>query len=147
MYRHTQIGWMILGTCGGIALWFGFVALLQGRHDPSAAMPMALPCLFLLVIAVLFGTLTVQVDDQQLLLWFGPGLIRKRIRLADVSTCETVRNPWPAGWGVRWIGSGWLYNVSGLDAVQFSMRNGTVYRIGTDEPLRLDAAISARLTP
>ena len=142
MYRHTQVGWIVLGVCGVLAV----VLAWQLPRAPGAPLPLvALPQLVLLAVAVLFAALTVQVDEREIELSFGPGLIRKRIALADVTECRAVRNPALAGWGIRWLGHGWLYNVSGLDAVELSMRNGSVLRIGTDEPDRLEAAISARL--
>lgn len=36
---------------------------------------------------------------------------------------------------------GWLFNVSGLDAVELELINNRRFRIGTDEPQRLIAAI------
>jgi hypothetical protein len=57
-----------------------------------------------------------------------------------------VRNRWWWGWGIRRIGRGqWLFNVSGLDAVELSMKNGKTYRIGTDEPQRLCEVVQSRL--
>jgi hypothetical protein len=35
----------------------------------------------------------------------------------------------------------WIFNVSGFDAVEIIMRNGKIYRIGTDIPSGLEAAI------
>ena len=35
----------------------------------------------------------------------------------------------------------WIYNVSGFDAIELTMKNGKIYRIGTDEPEKLEAAI------
>ena len=40
---------------------------------------------------------------------------------------------------------GWLFKVSGLHAVEINLRSGTKYRIGTDEPKRLTAAIRDHL--
>jgi len=39
-----------------------------------------------------------------------------------------------------------MYNVSGLDAVEIYMKNGKIYRIGTDEPETLCNFIQERLT-
>ena len=39
------------------------------------------------------------------------------------------------------IRGGWLYNISGYDAVQLNMRNGKVVQIGTDEQAVLLEAI------
>ena len=41
--------------------------------------------------------------------------------------------------------NGWLFNVSGLQAVEIFLRSGKKYRIGTDEPERLVEAIRANL--
>jgi len=35
----------------------------------------------------------------------------------------------------------WIYNVSGWSAVEIIMKNGKIYRIGTDTPSELEAAI------
>ena len=35
----------------------------------------------------------------------------------------------------------WIYNVSGFDAVEITMKNGKVYRIGTDVPEEIETAI------
>jgi len=43
--------------------------------------------------------------------------------------------------GIRWMWPGWLYNVSGTDAVELKMKNGKRYRIGTDVPGELAEAI------
>jgi len=55
-----------------------------------------------------------------------------------------VRNQWWWGWGIRLIPGGWLYNVSGLDAVELKMKNGRIFRIGTDEAQRLAEFIQAK---
>ena len=65
--------------------------------------------------------------------------------LADVTAARKVRNHWYAGWGVRIIPRGRLYNVGGLDAVELEMDNGRVVRVGTDQPDALLAAVQAAL--
>jgi hypothetical protein len=96
----------------------------------------------LLAALYLFGSLTVTVDTERVQLWFGPGLIRKRFDLSRILDAKAVRNPWWFGWGIRVIPDGWLYNVSGLDAVELLMGDGRKVRIGTDEPDALLAAIA-----
>ncbi|MEK7656054.1 MAG: hypothetical protein AAB386_05245 [Patescibacteria group bacterium] len=36
----------------------------------------------------------------------------------------------------------WIYNVSGFDAVEIILKNGKIYRIGTDVPKELEVAIN-----
>lgn len=138
-YRHTQIGWVlggIIGTAGVLvvvlltaaALWRGALVLL----------PVAVTVLILL----LFGTLTVSVDRTMLEARFGLGLVRRRVALAEIRAFRVVRNRWYYGWGVRYFPGGWLYNVSGLSAVELRLADGRRVRIGTDEPDALRRALA-----
>jgi hypothetical protein len=133
-YRHTQVGWVILGVAGAIVA----LAWPAVPHDAPVA-PMFVVAA---AIALLFGTLTVEVDHEAVRLRFGVGLIHKRIPLQDAQAWREVRNPWYAGWGIR-VGPGvLLWNVSGLDAVELALPDGRRFRIGTDEPAALAAAIA-----
>src|SRR5437868_5298880 len=109
MYRHTQVGWLMILVCGVVLLTL--IPALGGGSREGAWLPL----LLCVVLLALFCTLTVTLDDETIAVRFGPGLIGKRIALAEVAACRTVRNEWWYGWGIRWIGAGWLYNVSGLD--------------------------------
>ncbi len=102
----------------------------------------ALVVLVLLIVAMItYSSLTVTIMDDTLEVRFGPGLIRRRYRLADVESSRVVRNRFYYGWGTRLTPHGWLYNVSGLDAVEVQFKAGRKVRIGTDEPQTLDVAI------
>jgi hypothetical protein len=92
-----------------------------------------------------FSRLTVEVDDQALDLKFGMGVIRKRFLLKDVEASRAVKNPWYYSWGIHVIPGGWIFNVSGLEAVELQMKNGRRYRIGTDDVEGLANAVKARL--
>jgi hypothetical protein len=50
-----------------------------------------------------------------------------------------------SGFGVRVTMRGWLYSVSGRDAVIVGLRNGNQFLIGTDEPVKLADAINTAL--
>lgn len=135
-YRHTQIG---LLTLVGLGAGMLIVAVRPRERDLDALLRPVL--VVLAVTAVVFASLTVEVTGEVLTLRFGPGLIRKRIRIADIQTCVVVRNPWWYGWGIRRTPHGWLYNVSGRGAVELTLTNGRRLRVGTDEPARLCQAI------
>ena len=90
---------------------------------------------------IVFGALTVEVDAEAIRLRFGIGLVRKRIPIGDVKGWREVRNPWYTGWGIR-LGPGYvLWNVSGRDAVELALASGRGFRVGTDEPAALAAAL------
>ena len=61
----------------------------------------------------------------------------------EIVGAEPVRNEWHYGWGIRFTAFGWLFNVSGLDAVELALDSGKRVRIGTDEPRRLAEAVRA----
>ena len=98
---------------------------------------------FILLIALaLFYSLTVEIDETKLIVKFGFGVIKKKFILKDIESCHAVKNHWYYGWGIRITPHGWLYNISGLSAIEIKMKNGKTYRIGTDEPKNLERAIT-----
>lgn len=99
--------------------------------------------LIILFTLASFATLTVSISENYLKLKFGYGIFRKQFLLSDIASATQVRNPWYCGWGIRLSVSPymWIYNVSGFDAVEIKMKNGKVYRIGTDEPEKLESAL------
>ena len=142
-YSHRQIGWVTL-TAMAAGLVIVGTALVSADETW-----VALAVLVLLVVAmVTYSSLTVTIADNTLEVRFGPGLIRRAYRVADIESSGAVRNPFYYGFGTRMTPHGWLYNVSGLDAVEVEFNTGKKIRIGTDEPQTLDAAIqeAARLT-
>ena len=97
--------------------------------------------LIVLVTTVIFSKLTINIDDVYVRAIFGPGLTFRKIRLADIATCEPIRIRWWYGWGIHRTPYGWLYNVSGWDAVAITLRNGRLVSLGTDQPNELCEAI------
>lgn len=149
MYRHTQTGWVIIVSLGGALVFVAGLALLllAGRPPIPASGVLGGVSAILFVCLVLFGSLTVSVDAEKVEARFGPGAIRVRIPLAEIEACRVVRNEAWMGWGIHYYGRGWLYNVSGMEAVELSLRGGKQCRIGTDEPEALCAAITTHLHP
>jgi hypothetical protein len=134
-YRHTQVGWLMIGIVGVVAAIT--VSLVLGSDFTAALTFMTLAA----ALCALFGTMTVALDESRLTLWFGIGLIRKHIRFDEIRAYQAVRNPWYYGWGIRWFPGGWLYNISGFSAVELLLHNGRRVRVGTDEPDTLFAEL------
>ena len=134
-YRKTQIGGIILLPLGLALLGTIFVALWI---DPLAW----LFAFVLLVIAILFSSLTIAIETGELSFHFGPGFWKKRIAVARIAETKPVRNKWWYGWGIRYTPHGWLYNVSGLDALELHLIDGTSLRLGMAEPEVLARAIA-----
>ena len=100
---------------------------------------------FLLILSIFYG-MTTTVDDEKIKVSFGIGVITKNFYLDRLESVDVVRNPWYYGYGIRLIRHGWLYNVSGPDAVELRFREKKgVIRIGTKQPMQLKRAIGGRL--
>jgi hypothetical protein len=135
-YKHTQFalvpfmffvavsaatGWLSNGFDG--AVWvYPFVVLIAA------------------VVAV-SARLTVAIDQRNVTASFGFGWPKRVIDLSGVTEVRTVRNKWWYGFGIRKMQRGWMYNVWGLDAVELVFADGKTFRIGTDQPDVLAAAI------
>ena len=103
---------------------------------------------FILVILASFVSLQVIIDGKYVRMKFGYGMYQKKFLLHDILSAKTVKNRWWYGWGIRWWlwPKMWIYNVSGFDAVEITLKNGKMYRIGTDEPHTLEQAILHAMT-
>lgn len=136
-YEHTQISHVIIWSLLAIILIAsgGLIGSSFHREPPVVVLIILLLCL------VLFYRLRITMDDETLCASFGPGIIRKRVRLAEIVGCEPIRISWWYGWGIHLTPCGWLYNVSGLDAVAITLRDGRKFALGTDDPHGLVDAI------
>ena len=74
-YHHTQLGTVILATCAVIAVFGGAIAW---RAQPAAAIPMLV---ILAAVAIIFNSLTVEIEDRELRWYFGLGLWTYRLAL------------------------------------------------------------------
>ena len=139
IYKHRQVGTLILFALGlGVALTATVLILVPppvGRVVANVVLVSLLLCMFL------FWALNVEVTTNELVVSFGPGVIRRRFRVEDILNARIVRNPWYYGWGIRLTPHGWLFNVSGFDAVELELRNDRKFRIGTDDPQQLLTAL------
>jgi hypothetical protein len=147
LYEHTQVGWpMRIGLLVGAVLFVGMTALNDLRDSPSAQVVLLLGAMLAVAIGWLWSSLTVRIADGTLRLQFGLGLPRKTVPLADLESVEVTRTRFLDGWGVHRTRRGWIYNVSGFDAVLLRRKDGKALLVGTDEPRKLKAALERALT-
>ncbi len=151
-YEHSQVGTVILASTViglmGAAVAVAFVVrdphLVAAGKTGLTLVPGVIVLILTVATVVLFSRLTVRVDGSQLSWWFGPGIIRKSVPVSEIVDATPVRNAWWYGWGIHLTPRGWLYNVSGLDGVEITLRSGRRFRLGTDEPDRLTRVILDR---
>ncbi len=141
-YEHTQPGTLLRLMLGAVLLLFVAITLFAMLQRGPSEWQALIPAGLLVLVLMCFHSLTVRVTGNDISIAFGIGLIRKEFMVGDIERADAVRTRWYHGWGIKKIWGGWLYNVSGFDAVQLTMRNGKLYQIGTDQPAQLLAAIN-----
>jgi len=141
-YRHTQWGYFAALT---VVVLVPVVAAVTADGDPWAGAMVALVALLIAAVVLWFSRLTVTVEGGYVRAEFGMGKPRKSIDLDGVTAVRQVRNHWYYGFGIRKVPNGWMYNVSGLDAVELHLTSGKVFRIGTDDVDQLFGVLSIQI--
>ncbi len=146
-YKHKQIGYLILIVTLAVLVFFVSIYIMASLEpasvDSGANFLITTTMALVVFILLSFSTLNVSIDESYIKVKFGYGIFQKKILLQEISSIKTVKNKWYYGFGIRlWLWpTMWIFNVSGLDAVELTMKNGKIYRIGTDEPAELNSAI------
>jgi transcriptional regulator with XRE-family HTH domain len=145
-YKHTQIAWFIhiVLVLVTVFIWSAFSSHKSGisiSQYNTEFWVLTVNAIVFVVLAVLFFSLSIKVNKQEISWYFGPKFWRRSVKLSEVKECYVVRNSVLNGFGIRALGEGWLYNVSGLLAVEVRLKGGSVVRLGSDEPNYLKQAI------
>jgi hypothetical protein len=135
-YEHTQPAVTVLIITGAIALSFLCVGVFQKQLLIGGAV--------LVIISWLFRSLTIEVTETELIWKFGGGWLRKRVPLREIASVKIVRTNVLEGWGIHITRFGWLYNVSGFEAVAITLNSGKRFALGTDEAEKLVSALAER---
>jgi len=152
-YKHAQIGYLMLVVTLAVLVLFAWL-YITARAEPSSVdsgtnFAFTATVVLILFILASFATLAVTLDENYLRLKFGYGIFQKKFLRGEIASVQIVKNRWYYGWGIRlWLWSKmWIYNVSGFDAIEIIMKSGRIYRIGTDEPRKLESAIKRAINP
>ena len=142
-YKHRQFGTLMVSGLGAGLIMILFI-LLQAPPGPARIISRAV---FLLIAGclLLFWSLTVEEKSDHLHVYFGFGIIRRKIPLANIQQVNVVRTPWYYGWGIRPAPHGWMFNVSGFGGVELIFPKNERFRIGSDQPGRLAEAIQTQM--
>ncbi|MDP3900561.1 MAG: hypothetical protein Q8Q23_05805 [bacterium] len=152
-YKHTQIGYLMLVVTLAVLGLFTWIQITARAEPPSvnSGTNFAITAIMALILFILvsFTALTTSIDKKYLQIKFGYGIFRKKFLLSEIVSAKQVKNHWYYGWGIRvWF---WpymlIYNVSGFEAVEITMKNSRIYRIGTNVPNELENAIKLAMNP
>ena len=139
-YQHTQIGYLIICVLFA-ATFFVAITAIFAPSDRGVLLIDATIEFILLIGVIVFSKLTIKINEETLQACFGIGPICKKVPLTEIVACDPIRIRWWYGWGIHLTPYGWLYNVSGLDAVVITLRTGRKFALGTDDPQGLVSAI------
>ncbi len=137
-YKHRQWGTVTLLGIPMLA-----ITILAVNEAAQALPSTALGVVFgiLTIAAIIFSSMTIEVNESEVCWFFGPGIFRKRILLEEIGTCTKVKNPIWMGFGIHAFGTGWIYNLSGLLGIEIELKSGSFIRLGTNQPNYLLQAI------
>ncbi len=137
IYRRHQFGRLL-------ALLFLVGALLAASTalmpDMERAGSNTFLALAILVACLIFTFMRIRVTDSELEIRFGTGFPKKRVDLETIVKVRRTRIPWYAV-GIKRIRHGWAWSVSPGPALELTLVDGKVVRIGTDDPQTLIQAL------
>lgn len=147
-YHHKQLGFVLISVFVIVFLFLVDLLVLSiiFWHDQVPAFAnvlLIIATLAVVVLAVLFSSMTIAINDGELIWHFSLGFWKNRIPLHHIAACAPVQNKWWYGWGIHRVAGGWLYNVSGFEAAELRLTDGRLIRLGSDEVGKLIAAIDS----
>ncbi len=117
--------------------------LIVGFDDLILGAIISFLALTFFICLLIFYKLTISIDSTHLSFSLGVGVISKKYLIADIKSCKPVKNNPFYGIGIRLIPDGWLYNVSGLHAIELTFRNRkSKIRIGTNRPEEISSLVN-----
>ncbi len=142
-YSNTQLAWIYVVP---LIVLVPFLLAVSARD--SEWWVGLLVGVVLAFVYGMFATLTTTVERGEVRASFTYGWPRRTIPVSAIRSHEPARGTWWHGWGIRLIPGGMLYSVWGLDTVEIHYRDARkgrdrMFRIGTNDPEGLDAAITA----
>lgn len=120
----------------------------MGRGEPGLVIALVGVAATLVLVALMFGRLTVQDEGDCLALRYGPlPVFSKRIRYADITAVEPGRSSVIDGWGIHYFpGRGTTYNLWGFGCVKLSLGK-KVIRVGSEDIENLVEFLRGKIGP
>jgi hypothetical protein len=133
IYRHKQFSpWPLLAL--------GFLMRKKRRGSVLAA--------GLALLTTQLFTLTTRVDERGVSWNFGLSLPIGHIPFDEIADVRMTQTGFLEGFGISWTPRhGWLWKVSGRDAVTIRKKNGGIITLGSDDAAGLYAAITRMIYP
>ena len=141
IYQKTQFSWQITLIFCIIILSY----IYQFESNPISTTGFIIIGGILLLAMLSLFKLTVIVKEKYILLKFGIGIFKIKIKSSNIIDIKIVNIPFYAGLGIRRTSKGILYNVGGNKGVQIHYDNEKCITIGSQEPNTLRDVLTKTL--
>jgi hypothetical protein len=133
--KYTQFGTFTVIIMSVLLIVFASLLIKHGFSADQETYLYAFLVVIFLICLLTFYKLTIIVDNTTVSFKLGIGLLGKSYQISEIKSCNSVKNLWIYGVGIRKLPNGWLYNVSGFKAIELRFKDRTkVIRIGTNRP-------------
>jgi len=141
---YSQFGTFSVAIMLPLLLIFSALLIKSGlANTPDFYINLFLVIVFLICLLV-FYKLTIFVDDKFVTFRLGIGLVGKTYKISDLKSCKPVTTSVLNGIGIRMLPNGWLYNVTGLKAIELRFINKkSIVQIGTNKPDEISQLIQS----
>ena len=133
--KFTQFGTFTVITMSILLIVFAVLLFIHGFLPDQETYLNVFLVLTAVVCLIIFYKMTITIDNESISFKLGIGLLGKSYKISDIQSCRSVKNSFIYGWGIHKIPKGWLYNVSGFNAIEITFKDtDKVVRIGTNKP-------------
>lgn len=130
-----------------LLIFLGFFIKSGFSTDPVSIIQLFLVVTFLICFLIFYQS-TIRISNDSISFSLGIGLVGKTYKFSEIKSCKAVTNSAFNGIGIRMLSNGWLYNVTGLKAIELHFKNRrSIVRIGTDKPEEIANLINSKINP
>lgn len=142
--KYTQFGTISVIILLPLLILFTGMLIKSGlTNSPEFYIHLFLVLTFLICVLT-FYQLIIIVNETHVAFKLGIGLWSKKYMISDIKSCHPVTNSVISGIGIRMLPNGWLYNVTGLKAIELIFKNKkSVIRIGTNRPEEISELVQS----
>jgi len=145
--QFTQFGTFTVIIMSALLIVFAGLLIKHGFSADQETFLYTFLIVISLICLLTFYKLTIIVDNATVSFKLGFGIFSKSYNISEIASCKPVKNLWIYGVGIHKIPNGWLYNASGLKAIELRFRNtDKIIRIGTNKPDEIVKVISGLMT-
>jgi hypothetical protein len=142
--KYTQFGTVSVVILLPLFLLFAGLMIKSALANSPELIVLSILATTFFLCLLTFYKLTITVDSTHVSFKLGIGLFSKSYKIVDLSSCTPVTNSAIYGIGIRLLPGGWLYNVSGLKAIELRFKHkASVIRIGTNKPEEISQLIQS----